>query len=195
MFLRSTFLFLASTAIAASAQLQNPVVPTPTLKARVRLVVVDVVVINNKGEPVPGLKKEDFEVLEDGKPQTVSVFEEHKGALPKQIKLPPMPPNVYTNFPVTLAADSINVILLDALNTPTSDQSYVHSQMLKYLQTIPPGTRVAIFTLASRLRMLQGMTTDSTQLLAAIYSEKANPRQPFVLRRRKAMRIKAALTS
>ena len=120
---------------------------------------VDVVATNNKGEPVAGLKKEDFEVVEDNKPQTVSVFEEHKGVPPKQIKLPSMPPNVYTNFPVTLAADSINVILLDALNTPASDQSYVHSQMLKYLQTIPPGTRVAIFTLASRLRMLQGITT------------------------------------
>ena len=139
--------------------------------------VVDVVVTNGKGEPIPGLKKEDFEVLEDGKPQTVSVFEEHHGAPPTQIKLPPMPQGVYTNFPVTQAAESVNIILLDALNTPSSDQSYVHSQMLKYLQTIPPRTRVAIFALASRLIMLQGITTDSSQLLAALNSEKAGPSQ------------------
>jgi VWFA-related protein len=145
------------------------------LKTKVRLVVVDVVVTGSKGEPTSGLKKEDFEILEDGKPQTISVFDEHKGMPPKHFKLPPMPPNVYTNFPVTQSADSVNILLLDALNTPASDQSYVHAQMLKYLQTIPPNTRVAIFTLASQLRMLQGITTDSSQLLAAINSEKAGP--------------------
>ncbi len=146
-----------------------------TFKARARLVVVDVVVTSNKGEPVAGLKKEDFEVLEDSKPQSVSNFDEHKGAPPTQIKLPPMPPNVYTNFPLVQTADSVNVILLDALNTPTSDQVFVHSQMIKYLKIIPPRTRVAIFTLASRLRMLQGITTDSTLLLAAINNAKAGP--------------------
>ena len=165
--------------MAASPQSQtsapNTSNPLPTLRTRARLVLVEVVVTNNKGEPVPGLKKEDFEVWEDGKPQTVSVFEEHRGAPPTQIKLPPMPQGVYTNFPLTRTADSVNIILLDALNTPSSDQSYVHSQMLKYLRTIPPRTRVAIFTLASRLIMLQGITTDSSLLLAALNSEKAGP--------------------
>lgn len=153
----------------------------PTFKAKARLVLLDVVVANNKGEPVTGLRKEDFEVLEDGKPQTVSSFDEHKGAAPTQIKLPPMPPNVYTNFPIVQSADSVNVILLDALNTPTSDQVYVHKQMIKYVKSIPPGTRVAIFTLASRLRMLQGITSDSSLLLAAINNTKAGP-TPSALR-------------
>jgi VWFA-related protein len=138
-------------------------------------VLVDVVVTDAKGNPVPGLKHEDFQILEDGKPQTLRMFVEHVGTPPAQLKLPPMPPNVYTNFPVTQFPDSVNVILLDALNTPSSDQSYVHAQMLKYLQTIHPGTRVAIFTLASQLRMLQGVTTDSAQLLAAINNVKAGP--------------------
>ena len=136
---------------------------------------VDVVVTDNKGDAVPGLKKEDFEVSEDEKTQTLSGFEEHKGASPKQIKLPPMPPGVYTNFPVVQAADSINVLLLDALNTPSNDQTFVHSQMLKYVKGIPPNTRVAIFTLASRLRMLQGITTDSSVLLAVLNNDKALP--------------------
>ncbi|HKF04067.1 MAG TPA: VWA domain-containing protein [Candidatus Sulfotelmatobacter sp.] len=178
---RKVLLLVLGSSLTAWPQAQtsppNNTNPTPTLRTRVRLVVVDVVVSNNKGEPVPGLKKEDFEVSEDGKPQTVSVFEEHRGVRPTQIKLPPMPPGVYTNFPVTQTADSVNIILLDALNTPSSDQTYVHSQMLKYLRTIPPRTRVAIFTLASRLIMLQGITTDSSRLLAALNSEKAGPSQ------------------
>ena len=145
----------------------------PTIESKVRLVLVDVVVTNSKGDAVTGLHKEDFEVLEDGKPQTVSTFEEHHGVPPTQIKLPALPPHVYTNFPVTQTADSLNVLLLDALNTPTRDQTYVHAQMIKYLKTIPPGTRVAIFTLASRLRMLQGVTSDSSELLAVLNSAPA----------------------
>lgn len=172
------------TLMAASPQSQTAVPnaqSVPTFKAKARLVLLDVVVTSNKGEPVTGLKKEDFEVLEDGKPQSVSTFEEHKGASPTQIKLPPMPPNVYTNFPTVQSADSVNVILLDALNTPIPDQVYVHKQMIKYVKTIPPRTRVAIFTLASRLRMLQGITTDSSVLLAAINNPRAGP-TPSALR-------------
>jgi VWFA-related protein len=148
----------------------------PTLKTKARLVVVDVVITDNKGKPLTGLHKADFAVSEDGTPQTISDFEEHHGTPPAQIKLPPMPPHVYTNFPLTQTADSVNVLLLDALNTPFRDQSYVHSQMIKYLKTIPPGTRVGIFTLASRLRMLQGVTSDSSELLAALNSANANPK-------------------
>ena len=152
-----------------------------TIKSRVRLVLVDVVVTNGKGEAVTGLHKNDFQILENGKPQTISTIEEHHGAAPTQIKLPTLPPHVYTNFPVTQTADSLNVLLLDALNTPSPDQTYVHTQMLKYLKTIPPGTRVAIFTLASRLRMLQGVTSDSSELLAALNSLQAGPQQSPLL--------------
>jgi VWFA-related protein len=144
-----------------------------TIKSNVRLVLVDVVVTNEKGVAVTGLQKSDFEILEDGKGQTISSFEEHHGAALTEIKLPPLPPHVYTNFPLTQSADAVNVLLLDALNTPARDQSYVHAQMLKYLKTIPPGTRVAIFTLASRLRMLQGITTDSSELLAVLNNANA----------------------
>src|SRR5450432_171796 len=143
-----------------------------TIRTKFGIVLVDVVVTNGKGEPVAGLHQKDFELQEDGKPQTISTFEEHHGVPLSQIKLPPMPPNIYTNFPLTEKADSVNVLLLDALNTPSRDQTYVHEQMIKYLETIPAGTRVAVFTLASRLRMLQGVTTDSAELLAALNDKK-----------------------
>lgn len=185
MYLRYSHFFRLLLALSVVAPLysQNstPGKSAPTIKSKVRLVLVDVVVTNGKGEAVTGLHKEDFEILEDGKPQPISTFEEHHGAPPTQITLPPMPPHVYTNFPVTQSADSVNVLLLDALNTPSRDQAYVHSQMLKYLKTIPPGTRVAIFTLASRLRMLQGVTTDSSELLAVLNSKKAGPQASTVL--------------
>ena len=153
---------------------------TSTMKAKARLVLVDVSVTNEKGEPIPGLQKADFEISEDGKTQNISTFEEHRGIPTTQFQLPPLPPNVYTNFPTVQAADSVNIILLDALNTPTRDQVYVRAQMLKYLRKIPPATRVAIFTLASQLRMLQGVSTDSEQLLAALNTNKG-PQQSALL--------------
>jgi VWFA-related protein len=166
---------LVSVTTLVSSQTAPPAsTNSATLKTKARLVLVDVVVTNDKGDPVTGLQKKDFEVFEDGQPQTISTFEEHRGAPITQIQMPPLPPHVFTNFPLVQAADSVNIILLDALNTPSRDQFYVRSQMLKYLKAIPPGTRVAIFTLASQLRMLQGVTTDSTQLLAALNTTKAS---------------------
>jgi VWFA-related protein len=184
MFPRCGIFLLIFLALAASPDLslhsQTAADNAATLKAKARLVLVDVVVTNDKGEAVTGLKQKDFEVFEDGKLQAVSTFEEHHGAPITEIKMPPLPPHVYTNFPLVQSADSVNVILLDALNTPTRDQVYVRAQMLKYLKTIPPGTRVGIFTLASQLRMLQGVTTDSTQLLAALNLNKG-PQQSGLL--------------
>ncbi len=139
--------------------------PVTTIKSKVRVVLVDAVVTDDKGNPVHGLRSEDFELREDGKPQKIASFEEHRGAPLTLSQLPALAPHVYTNLPVAQAADSINVILLDALNTQMRDQVEVHRQMLAYLKTIPLGTRVAIFTLASRLELLQTVATDSSELL------------------------------
>jgi Ca-activated chloride channel family protein len=57
-----------------------------TLKVDVKLVNVFVTVTDGHGAPVGGLKKEDFALLEDGKPQTISVFDK-ESALPLSIVL------------------------------------------------------------------------------------------------------------
>jgi len=109
-----------------------------------------------------------FRVFEDDKPQNISSFTEHTGAPITTADLPPMPPNVYTNYPGVKTADSINVLLMDSLNTQMPDQQFVHQQTIKYLKTLPAGARVAIFTLSSRLRMVQEFTSDSSRLLEAL---------------------------
>jgi Ca-activated chloride channel homolog len=60
--------------------------PEATLKVDVKLVNVFVTVTDEHGAPVAGLKKEDFSLLEDGKPQTISVFDK-ESALPLSIVL------------------------------------------------------------------------------------------------------------
>jgi len=145
----------------------------PSIKAESRIVVVDVVVTDKQGQSVPGLSKEDFHVSEDSDPQIVTSFDEHKGAAPSETKLPPMPPNVFTNFPTTSGADSVNVLLLDLLNTQPQNQAFVRQQVIKYLGEVPAGTRLAVFALDSRLRIVRGFTTDFSGLSAALEDKKA----------------------
>ena len=66
------------------------------------------------------------------------------------VTMPAMPPDVYTNYPDVKMTDSVNVLLLDSLNTQAIDQAYVRPQMEKYLEAAmaaPTGARLAIFTL------------------------------------------------
>ena len=147
----------------------------PSIKVDTRAVVVDVVVTKGNDEAVLALHKEDFQVKEDGKPVAIDYFEEHTAkALPPGAlaPLPKMPPDVYTNVPPVPESDSVNVLLLDSLNTEKQDQSYVHQQILTFLKNMQPGTRCAIFTLGSKLRFVQGFTTDNTALLAALNDKK-----------------------
>jgi hypothetical protein len=46
----------------------------PTIRVNTRLVLVDVVVTDRKGQPVTGLKPEDFVLEENGKKQKISTF-------------------------------------------------------------------------------------------------------------------------
>ena len=148
----------------------------PTLHANTRLVIVDVVVSDAKGNPVHKLTQSDFMLSEGGKPQTISHFEEHTAlSVVDNAKLPPMPklePGVFTNYTPAPPAGAINVLLLDALNTPMQDQAFVRQQMLKYLRQPRPGARMAIFGLATQLHMLQGFTSDPDLLRKAIDSKK-----------------------
>jgi VWFA-related protein len=155
-------LLFSQTAPSSNAQ------ASATFQSNVRVVLLDVIVTDSNGAPVTGLSENDFRVFEDNKQQKIASFKEHNGAPIARAVLPPMPPNVYTNYPVVESADSINVIMMDSLNTQMPDQQFVHQQTLKYLKTLPVGARVAIFTLSSRLRMVQEFTSDSSRLLAAL---------------------------
>ncbi len=163
-------LLLAS--VAVSAQQASEAVG-PTLKTTARLAVVDVVVTDYNDQPIPGLRKEDFKVFEDGKLQTISVFEEHTGQTPAAIKPPTLPPNTFDNSPRADAPDALNVVLLDALNTPIGDQSFVHQQVLKYLAGMHASAPMAVFILSTRLRLVHGFTSDLPALQAVLNDKKS----------------------
>jgi Ca-activated chloride channel homolog len=58
----------------------------PTINVNVRLVNVFVNVTDDKGAPIPGLNKDDFQLLEDGHPQKISLFD-RESELPLEIVL------------------------------------------------------------------------------------------------------------
>ncbi len=169
--MRYTFLLLpflvAVLLFSQTAPTSNSQAPA-TFQSNVRVVLLDVIVTDSSGAPITGLTENDFRVFEDNKQQKIASFKEHNGAPITTADLAPMPPNVYTNYPAVKTADSINVLLMDSLNTQMPDQQYVHQQTIKYLKTLPAGARVAVFTLSSRLRMVQEFTSDSSRLLAAL---------------------------
>ena len=171
-----SLLLLAGLLCPPQSREQGPPVPAPTqgpsIKVESRIVVVDVVVTDKQGQSVPGLRKDDFHLSEDGGPQIVTTFEEHKGAAANEMKLPPMPPNVFSNFPTARGADSVNVLLLDLLNTQPQNQAFVRQQVIKYLGEVPPGTRLAVFALSSHLRIVRGFTTDFSGISATLEDKK-----------------------
>jgi VWFA-related protein len=146
-----------------------------TIRTSSDLVVVDVVASDSQQNPVHKLTAADFTVLEDGKPQTLKIFEEHATSTPAP--LPPLPKvdrGIFTNYSIAPANGALNILLLDKLNTPMDAQSVVRDQVLKYLKDVPPGTRIAIFSLTTELKLLQGFTSNPELLRALVEGKKGN---------------------
>jgi VWFA-related protein len=163
----------------ATPQVSTQTQPGITLHTNAKLVIVDVTVTGKNGIPVHNLKREDFTLLESGKPQTVSSFEEHaalkEGEALRFPPLPSLPPGVYTNVTPAPVNSAVNILLIDFLNTPYEDQSYMRAQLTDYLNHARPGTSMAIFTLNNRLHMLQGFTSDPEVLKMAVTLQSGRP--------------------
>ena len=169
----------AGAALLASAagpgQQQNAMAPAPALRATARLVLADAIVTDKAGKAITGLGPQDFTVLEDGKPQKLTMVSFENPAVVSralQSRRMQLPANVTTSRPEFRAPAGAPVImLLDALNTPTTDQARARMEMLKYLNTqLEPGRPIAVYTLGSTLRLLQDFTDDPALLKAAVES-------------------------
>jgi VWFA-related protein len=166
-----SILLTTATCAQTPAPAPQPPIPQPNahstlLQTGVKAVVVDVVVQDKDGHPVHGLKPEDFRLLEDQTPQTIHTVEEHSplAPAPPGPAFAPMPPGTFTDYTPIAPNSTLNILLLDALNTRTTDQNFIRHQLQQYVQHADPGTRIAIFGLANRLTLLQGFTSDSTTL-------------------------------
>ena len=62
-----------------------------------------------------------------------------------------MPPGTFTNYIPVPTDGTLNILLLDTLNTPMKDQTFVRYQLQQYVKNADPHTRIAIFGLGTRL--------------------------------------------
>lgn len=156
----------------ASNQTQDVLHSDQTLRTNTRLVVVDVVATDGKGQLIGDLKPGDLTMLEDGKIQKISNFTFHPPGQTLVNASSRLPGNVVTNAP-TFQASSLNVLLLDTLNGDFAEQAYVKDQLLKYLARAQFTRPIAIFAMEDRLVLLHDFTTDAAVLKSAV--EKFKP--------------------
>jgi VWFA-related protein len=160
--------------------------PITTFKTTTRMVTIDVVARDGKGNSLRDLKPDNFEVFEQIEPRR----EKH----PQQIKAfratsvadlagldpgkPKMALGVYTNL-VTMNRVPVppTIILLDALNTDRTSLMQVRQQLVEMLSSIPDDVPTAVYLLGRRLEMIQSFTTDPKLLRATLGKIPVTPPQ------------------
>ncbi len=159
--------------LALPATAKAPKVRSRNARVRVttRLVEVSVVAETKKGEPVTDLTKEDFTLLDGGRPEQITVFDtaSSQQSLSGGRRLPD---NMFSNHRNQFAGNQVSatVILFDGLNTQITDRDYARRQIVKFLKQMRPEDRVALYVLGRGPRVLQDFTSDPKVLLKALAS-------------------------
>ncbi|MCX6629766.1 MAG: VWA domain-containing protein [Candidatus Solibacter sp.] len=160
------------------AAAQTPV----TFKANANLVIINVSAKDKGGLPVEGLKAEDFAVMEDGKPQKVSVFEYQRiSAKPEpvselklddQFSLPEAPKTTITSSTpgqIQYHDQRLMVFFFDFSSMQVPDQLRAQDGALEYLKkNITKDDVVAVLFYASAIQVLTDFTSDRDVLTRVI---------------------------
>lgn len=187
---RNLALLFAVAAAVAAALAQNPSqsAPDTVIRINVNLVQVDAVVHDEKDKPVTDLKAQDFEILQDGKAQTITNFsfitipsEPGAAAVAKTPasavpgtggKAAPAPP------PTRLRPDQVRrtvALVVDDLGLSFENIARVRSSLKKFVDTqMQPGDLVAVIRTGAGMGALQQFTSDKRLLYAAIDKVKYN---------------------
>jgi VWFA-related protein len=147
------------------------------------LVVVNVDVRDKDGKAVEGLKAPDFTILEDGKPQTISVFEyqrlETEAAPPASPSLKPRPAEGQegSKREITPSAQGkvlykdrrLIVLFFDQSSMPQADQLRAYKAALEFIdKQLTPSDLVAVMAFSTTLQVMEDFTADRDRLRAAI---------------------------
>jgi len=149
----------------------------PPIKTITTGVVVDVTVVDNKGNPVLDLAPEDFELSEDGTRQRiVSVALVHGGviralhastAVDAQPDQPGAPATAVQSGPQSAVTPSVTAILFDRLSPESRDLA--RRAALAYVSTLtPPHDYAGVFLADLSLRTFQPFTNQREPLARAV---------------------------
>jgi len=144
----------------------------PSFQFRVQrnLVLVRVVVRDSKGKPAGNLTKENFRLLDNGKPQTISEFTVERGpggsgsgAKPSAANAPGQPEAA----PAAHVAERFVALYFDDVHLPFEDIARTRNAAQKFLDTsVEPSDRVGIFTSSGQGNM--DFTADRDKLRDAL---------------------------
>jgi VWFA-related protein len=143
---------------------------TPNIRINVNLIQVDVTVTGKKGERVSGLTPADFEVLQNGKRQTVTSALWVPGR--PSVAAPPSNATVPGAPAPALKPQDVRrtiAILVDDLSLSLQSLHYTRLAVRSFVEAnIEQGDLVAIYKTSAGLGILQQFTTDKRLLLANI---------------------------
>jgi len=161
----------------------NDVEPTFKLQSERNLVIVRVVVRDAKGAAVDNLRKEDFQLFDHGKLQTISQFSMEKPAL-KATEPPPPKPAEKTAAAEPEAADETAMpastarrfvaLYFDDVNTPLENLTRARDAADHFLtKSVQAGDRVALFTSSGQKQV--DFTDNLAQLHQALFDLHPRP--------------------
>ena len=157
------------------------------------LVQLDAVVTDSKGRYITDLGPEDFEVLEDGKPQKLTHFSyvriktEPAAAAEPQATIPKPTPKSVASLPpppmTQLRPEDVRrtiVLMVDDLGLSFESMAWVRSSLHKFVERqMQPGDLVAVCRTGVGSGALQQFSADKRVLLAIVDGLRWNPNGRF----------------
>lgn len=164
----------------------HPYVPPSPYSIRVetKLVELNVAVRDWKAHAIPGLKREDFRIFDEGKEREIAAFsaETTGGTAPSRqsaAATSETPPADAAKTPEALPPARFLALFIDDVNAKdyaaAGDLARTQAAAKKFVaESLLPGTRIGVFTVSGTVT--EDFTTDAAKLSEAIASIKPHPR-------------------
>ena len=145
--------------------------PAPTFKVRVEYVEVDAIAHDKEGRFIPDLKKDDFEVYEDGKRQEIANMElvdvpMEPQPLPAMLAGRRFEPDVVSN---TQRPGRVYLVVLDDLQINPIRTVAARKLARRFIETnVAPNDLAAVITTSGNRKSSQGFTSNRRLLFDAV---------------------------
>ena len=138
----------------------------------VRVINVDVVVTDRKGNPITGLKREDFEIFENGVPKAISNFYEVEGNRAKNVEVTEVAAGLPAEARPEPKAEEIPdnlkrrvIFYVDNLSLAPFNRNRVFTQMKEFLKNVMrPGDEAMVATFNRSMKVRVPFTKDIGQI-------------------------------